>query len=127
MILKAKKQAIKLLKQTEFLSPIEKVTAISQILKRSALAYLPRTDVAQLNGESWAKWLNQHNNQVQISAELLTLSYQGNCSEEQANLYYLQAQQWLNKVLPLSESSLAKAKKATESTSNATQGAKHNV
>lgn len=119
-LLKAKKQALKLLKQTESLPALEKVTAVNQILKRSALAYLPRTEVAQLNSDAWANWLNQFNNKVQISPELLTLSYRNDCSDEQATLYYLQAQQWLNKVLPLSENALTKIK-------NANQGAEQNV
>ena len=102
-LLKAKKQALKLLKQADDLPALQKVSAVSQILKRAALAYLPRTEVAQLNGDTWAKWLNQHNDKVQISPELLTLSYQNSCTIEQANLYYSQALQWLKKVLPLSE------------------------
>ena len=43
------------------------VTHIAQILKRTALAVVPRQKVAALNGERWVQWLNQAGNSVTFS------------------------------------------------------------
>ncbi|MEE8427144.1 MAG: DUF4381 domain-containing protein [Woeseiaceae bacterium] len=34
-------------------------TQLSELLRRTMLAYAPRTDVAGLTGEAWLKWLDQ--------------------------------------------------------------------
>lgn len=97
----AKRQAIKLLKQCEQMEPRAKVAAINDVLKRANLAYQHRDLVAELSGSKWANWLNQHKDKIQISPELLQLSYKPQCNEEDAQLYYLQTKQWLEKALPL--------------------------
>ena len=97
----AKRQALTLLQQSEELAPRAKVAAINNVLKRANLAYQNRDLVAELSGSKWALWLNQHNQKIQISPELLHLSYKPDCNEEDAHLYYLQVKQWLQKAMPL--------------------------
>lgn len=97
----AKRQALAILKASENLEARAKVAAINNVLKRVNLAYQHRDVVAELSGEEWAKWLNRHNIKAQIEAELLQLSYQPQCNDEDAHLYFLQAQQWIKKALPL--------------------------
>ena len=100
-LLKAKKQALNILTTGKNLTANEKVSLVNQVLKRVNLAYQNRHDIAELSGTHWANWLNQHDKNVQIDAELLTLSYQKECSDESAQLFYLQAQLWIKKALPL--------------------------
>ncbi len=97
----ARRQALELLSKFETAEPSAKAAGINQVLKRANLAYQNRESVAELSGKEWADWLNHHNEKVQISPELIDLCYRPNCSEEEAQLYYLQAQQWLKKALPL--------------------------
>lgn len=97
----AKRQALTLLKASVGLEPRAKVASINNILKRVNLAYQHRDVIAELSGTEWARWLNQHRDNAQIDVELLQLSYQPECNEEDAHLYYLQAQQWIKKALPL--------------------------
>jgi hypothetical protein len=103
----AKRQALKLLHQLKDEAPMAKVAGLNQVLKRANLAYQHRDAIADLSGDDWAKWLNQHKKYVQITPELLHLTYRPDCSEEEANLYYLQVQQWLKKALPLKPVPLA--------------------
>ena len=100
-LLKAKKQALALMASYKTLDARKKVAAVNDLLKRVNLAYQNRQDIAELSGNSWADWLNQHDKNIQIDAELLTLIYQPNCTDEAADLFYLQAKQWINKALPL--------------------------
>lgn len=102
---KAKKQALKLLKNIEATtSPIETVQHINSVLKRVMLAYCPREEVATLTGEKWAVYLNRLGHKsVPISAELTQLAYQANCSKEQAEQYLQQAKNWITKSLPLKQ------------------------
>lgn len=97
----AKRQALTLLKASSGLEAKAKVASINNILKRVNLAYQDRDVVADLSGKEWATWLNQHSDKAQIDAELLQLSYQPKCNDEDAHLYYLQVQQWIKKALPL--------------------------
>lgn len=100
---KAKKQALKLLKNIEATaSPIETVQHINSVLKRVMLAYCTREEVATLTGQKWALYLNQRGHKsVPISAEFTQLAYQADCSKEQAEQYLQQAKTWITKSLPL--------------------------
>ncbi|NVK24151.1 MAG: DUF4381 domain-containing protein [Gammaproteobacteria bacterium] len=120
---KAKKQALKLLSDAQHLSPDDKVKSINQILKRVTLAYAPREAIAGLTGEQWAKWLNQFDNKAQISPALLSLTYQGQTTTQQAEEYFQQAKRWVTKVLPLTQRQLEKI----TNTSLETNEVSHNV
>lgn len=100
---KAKKQALKLLSQLEpEQNPIQTVQTINSVLKRVMLAYCPRDEVANLTGEKWSFWLNSIGNEnTHINPEFMQLAYKADCRPEQASEYLTQAQNWINKNLPL--------------------------
>lgn len=102
-LLKAKKQALKLLAQVDVKQPnIERVKQINNVLKRVVLAYANRDEVAELSGNKWATWLNGVNPQgPQFDASLLSLAYQRECSEEQITNLTTQAQHWIKTNLPM--------------------------
>jgi hypothetical protein len=100
---KAKKQALKLLNELNpEQNPTHTVQSINSILKRVVLAYCERDQVANLNGDKWAKWLNNNSHDgVTITAEFMLLAYQANCSSEQAAEYLKQSKAWIDRNLPL--------------------------
>jgi len=107
----AKKHALKLLNQvTPSQNPILAVQTVNNILKRVVLAYCDRDQVANLNGDKWALWLNDNgHNSVNIDQEFVLLAYQANCSAEQATEYLKQSKAWINKSLPLNANRHAKS------------------
>ena len=112
-LLKAKKQALSLLQQAKDLPATEKVKAVNTVLKRVALAYVERDNIAQLSTDEWSKWLNQFNEKTKVDADLLSLIYQRNCSEQEAKMLHTQAVNWINKVLPISKSQLLASQQAS--------------
>lgn len=53
--------------------PIETLRAVSTLLRRIALSYLPREDIASLTGEAWIKQLNQLSSQTVFTEEQIQL------------------------------------------------------
>jgi len=53
--------------------PIETLRALSTLLRRIALSYLPREEVASLTGEAWIKQLNQLGSQAVFTEEQIQL------------------------------------------------------
>ncbi|GHB57018.1 hypothetical protein GCM10008107_02400 [Psychrosphaera saromensis] len=102
---KAKKQALKLLNALDpEQNPIHTVQSINSILKRVVLAYGEREQVANLNGDKWATWLNNNSHDdVTIAPEFMLLAYQANCSSVEAAEYLKQSKAWIDKNLPLNE------------------------
>lgn len=110
--LKAKKQALKLLKEMENnLDRMARVKHINNVLKRVVMAYFNRDEVADLSGQKWAKWLNDVNvNGPQFDPSLLSLAYQKDCTEEQVTNLAMQTHYWIKANLPMKP----KGKKASK-------------
>ncbi|MDR8523343.1 DUF4381 domain-containing protein [Shewanella fidelis] len=89
------------------------VDQVSSILKRAALSYSPRTQVAQLSGDNWYKWLNAQVSSPQNElCELLAKRFQANpFSDAEKSKLRASAQRWIKSALPLK-----KAAKSEEST-----------
>ncbi|MGB0894207.1 MAG: DUF4381 domain-containing protein [Parashewanella sp.] len=79
---------------------------INAILKRAAMSYRDRTDIASLNGDEWYQWLDQFmpTNEQGKFAALLEKRYQpsGLTQAETEQLSQL-AKIWLTKALPLKQ------------------------
>lgn len=118
-LMKAKKAALNALSTINVDEPINAVKQINNILKRAVLAYAERSDVAELNGDKWANWLNQ-NGKTAISKELLGLAYQPNCEAAQAKQYQQHATAWIKASLP-------KLKSASQSKQKANKGGANRV
>lgn len=57
----------------EQLSGGNQLSALSTLLKATALQAYPRAEVARLSGDSWLHWLNSHGNGANFSASSATL------------------------------------------------------
>lgn len=71
---------------------------VSELLRRVALAYFPRHDVAGLHGEAWLNFLNQSSSSLNFTAlrdYLLVFPYQQD--EQTANLepLFTSAREWI--------------------------------
>lgn len=99
---RAKKEALQLLKMYEAQSLNEKNTAplcakISELLRRVALAYFPRKEVAALHGTAWIEFLNQHGKKVNfkpVTSLLLDSAYQPYSHENIKPLIH-RARRWI--------------------------------
>ncbi|MCK8044053.1 DUF4381 domain-containing protein [Shewanella sp. 1CM18E] len=79
------------------------VYEVSAILKRAALSYSPRSQVAQLSGNDWYKWLNEQVSTPQDElCELLAKRFQANAFSD-ADKTQLRncAERWIKSALPL--------------------------
>lgn len=71
--------------------------AISELLKRVALAYYPREQVASLQGEAWLNFLNQMSKDVdfnRVRDALLVCPYQPKAQQD-LNLLFDLARRWI--------------------------------
>lgn len=72
---------------------------ISALLKRVALAYFPREQVANLQGMAWINFLNATSKKLdfnQIQQALVVLPYQPTSSQSiDLNLFFTMARQWI--------------------------------
>ena len=100
---RAKRQALKLLNtyQQQYVAATNtQVTAarISELLKRVALAYFPRSRVASLQGDQWLVFLNETGRGVDfttVSEELLYLPYQPSKTHDLNALFDI-SRQWIS-------------------------------
>ena len=72
---------------------------VSELLKRVALVYFPRSQVASLQGEAWIAFLNSTGQGLdfnQVRSALLQAPYQRAFKEDLTLLFHL-AQQWITK------------------------------
>ncbi|MCG9731215.1 DUF4381 domain-containing protein [Shewanella sp. Isolate13] len=78
---------------------------VSSLLKRAAMSYGARQQVAQLTGNDWYKWLNAQVNTPQDElCKLLALRFQkAQLSDDEKQSLRRHAQSWLTTALPLSK------------------------
>lgn len=78
-------------------------TKINEVLKRAALAYLPREEVAALTGSKWKAFLldNLKKSAVEFEDEWLNFAYSGKVDQSSVYRYHSFAQQWLKTALPI--------------------------
>ncbi|GIU38188.1 DUF4381 domain-containing protein [Shewanella schlegeliana] len=76
---------------------------VSSLLKRAAISYGSREQVAQLTGSDWYKWLNAQVKAPQDElCKLLALRFQkAQLTEDEKQALRLHAQSWLKAALPL--------------------------
>lgn len=70
---------------------------VSELLKRVALVYFPRKDVASLQGQSWLQFLNMTAKGLdfkQVQHELLEIPYQP-ATDNDLSLLFALSQQWI--------------------------------
>jgi cbb3-type cytochrome oxidase subunit 3 len=100
---RAKRQALQLLKDYEQYyqagGEIQVISAqISELLRRVALVYFPREQVASLSGEAWINFLNNTSKQCNFTALsdcLLTLPYQEKAPNINLNPLFENARKWI--------------------------------
>ncbi|STX52841.1 Uncharacterised protein [Legionella busanensis] len=71
---------------------------ISELLKRVALVYFPRQDVASLQGDNWINFLNQTSKNINFNAVrecLLILPYQGRSQKVNLKPLFSRAYAWI--------------------------------
>lgn len=98
----AKKQALRLLNtyQEQYeKKPNAPVTSaqISELLRRVALVYYPREEVASLHGEAWLNFLNQTGKDIDFSSVRTMLLDAPFRADNNINLepLFMKAQQWI--------------------------------
>ncbi|AHE68328.1 DUF4381 domain-containing protein [Legionella oakridgensis] len=74
---------------------------ISELLKRVALVYFPRKNVASLQGEAWILFLNETGKNVdfsQVRSQLLDVPYQrrGMAKDNDLTLLFSMTKKWIN-------------------------------
>ena len=78
-------------------APSETAAAITNLLKRVALVYHPRTDVAQLHGQAWLLFLQKTSKDIAfkpIQTSLLETPFNPNAAEDLTPLFDA-AGQWI--------------------------------
>jgi len=98
----AKNQAIALLNTYEKLYEEEQNTAltsslISELLRRVALTYYPRTEVASLHGDAWLHFLNQTSKGIEFDSvreALLDAPFKTECHQDLKLLFH-KARLWI--------------------------------
>ncbi|MCG9737234.1 DUF4381 domain-containing protein [Shewanella insulae] len=100
--LAAKREALTLLSQVTPEDPQLPLT-VNSLLKRSAMSYLPREQVASLQGDAWYAWLGAQVPTMDPKLpDLLERRFQaGNLSPSEAMQLLDAAKAWLQKALPL--------------------------
>lgn len=98
----AKREALKQLAHLALNHP-QFAIEVNTILKRSAMSYLPREQVASLEGEAWLLWLQQQVTHIDDNLPLLLAKrYQSKAlTPTQAEQLRLAAIGWLKQALPL--------------------------
>jgi hypothetical protein len=99
---RAKRQALELLQtyQDDYQLHDNSATSaalISELLKRVALAYYPRTHVAHLHGDAWIRFLNETATDISfnpVREQLLETPYKPQDKQSMAPLFKL-ARQWI--------------------------------
>jgi hypothetical protein len=98
---RAKRQALKLLDtyREQYQQERHQLSAarVSELLKRVALVYFPRSNVASLQGEAWITFLTDSSKGLdfeKVRAELLEGPYQSNLSHD-LNLLFQMAHTWI--------------------------------
>lgn len=97
-----KREAIKLLDayENQYSNVNNSIAAqkVSQILKRVALCYFPKEQVASLHGEQWIRFLDSSSknklNFAQIRALLIELPYKQN-AEANTDVLFRKAKSWI--------------------------------
>lgn len=98
-----KRQALRLLQQYEQEHKLGKKDAlicarVSELLKRVALAYFPRQQVAGLKGEQWIAFLNQTAKNVdfhKVYVELVEMPYYGGENNRDLSLLFQMSREWI--------------------------------
>ncbi|MCG9696291.1 DUF4381 domain-containing protein [Shewanella sp. Isolate11] len=100
----AKREALMQLSQLDSTHP-QLAIEVNALLKRSAMSYLPRQQVAALDGAAWHTWLQQQVNQFDNNlAQLLDKRYQPQpLTADEALQLKAAAAQWLKQALPLKQ------------------------
>ena len=100
--LAAKREALKLLTEVTPDDPQLALT-VNSLLKRSAMSYLPREQVASLQGDDWYAWLSTQLPTMDPKLpSLLEKRYQSaNLTHEEATQLLSGAKVWLQQALPL--------------------------
>ncbi len=99
---RAKRQALRVLasyQEAYLKQPRTQLTSarISELLKRVALVYYPREQVASLVGDEWVAFLNKTGKQLDfnsVSVLLLECPYRPSAKHDLSPLFHL-AQQWI--------------------------------
>jgi hypothetical protein len=99
---RAKREALRLLAACEIQyradgNSQQASASLTQLLKRVALAYFPREQVANLHGEPWLMFLQSTSKQIDVIAEreaLLMCPYQADQSHPVAGLFTV-ARAWI--------------------------------
>ena len=83
---------------------------VNALLKRSAMSYTPRENIASLDGDSWYAWLRQQDHKMdETLPKLLAKRYQAQAlTTAEAKQLKIAAKQWLNNALPLEQNSTGK-------------------
>ncbi len=78
---------------------------INQVLKRAALAYLPREVIAPLNGQMWKRFLlmTLDKQEVEFEDQWLQFAYSAKVDQQSIYRYYSFARLWLSTALPLNK------------------------
>lgn len=76
---------------------------INEVLKRAALAYLPREEVAALTGAQWKAFLLSHMGKkpLEFEEDWLHFAYCGKVDQSSVYRYHAFAQAWVKTALPL--------------------------
>lgn len=98
-----KRQALHLLSQYEAQFQREKKTqdvsaAVSNLLRRLALLYYPREEVASLQGAAWIDFLNRSSDRIDFSALtvlLLELPYRPDSADDDLGPLFAAARAWI--------------------------------
>ncbi len=99
---RAKRQALHLLASYQYqyqrdLNAPSTAARLSELLKRVALVYFPRTKVASLQGEEWIAFLNSTSKGLdfeKVRTELLDMPYQPSLSND-LNLFIKMVRNWI--------------------------------
>ncbi|MCE9679532.1 DUF4381 domain-containing protein [Shewanella sp. AS1] len=103
--LAAKRQALQAIKQLDLNHP-QFAIEINAIVKRAAMSYLPRGEIASLDGDAWYRWLvDRAPSTDQRLCQLLAKRYQAQAlTLTEAELLKALTSNWMKQALPLKTS-----------------------